>query len=136
MRARQSSVLLWAGVVSCMATATVPRPLDSDGDGIADERDLCPEARENVNGIDDWDGCPEPENRADGDGDGVLDVADRCPEEPEEKDGFEDDDGCPDPDNDHDRILDPNDKCPNEPERYNNVDDDDGCPDVDMIKIR
>jgi hypothetical protein len=32
---------------------------DTDGDGIVDSRDLCPEIKENYNGVADYDGCPE-----------------------------------------------------------------------------
>lgn len=32
---------------------------DTDGDGITDSYDLCPEIKENYNDIDDYDGCPE-----------------------------------------------------------------------------
>ena len=32
---------------------------DSDGDGIIDEEDLCPDTPENMNGVEDADGCPE-----------------------------------------------------------------------------
>jgi len=33
--------------------------IDTDGDGILDSYDLCPEIKENYNGIADFDGCPE-----------------------------------------------------------------------------
>ena len=121
------------GLAGCLASAPPPAaspPVDRDGDGIPDDRDLCPEARENLNGFDDWDGCPEPDT----DRDGVFDVQDRCPEQAEDLDGFEDADGCPDPDDDHDRIPDDRDKCPNEPETYNALDDDDGCPDLEKVR--
>jgi len=35
------------------------REKDTDLDGIVDSRDLCPDMKENYNGIDDFDGCPE-----------------------------------------------------------------------------
>jgi outer membrane protein OmpA-like peptidoglycan-associated protein len=100
-------------------------PRDSDGDGILDTADKCPNEPEDKDGFQDDDGCPDPDN----DGDGIPDSADKCPNEPEDKDGFQDDDGCPDPDNDGDGILDAADKCPNEPEVFNGFLDDDGCPD-------
>jgi outer membrane protein OmpA-like peptidoglycan-associated protein len=44
-------------------TAAVGAPLagppDSDGDGIPDDRDKCPDAPENYNGCNDEDGCPD-----------------------------------------------------------------------------
>ncbi len=98
---------------------------DSDGDGIPDRLDACPNEPETVNGVSDDDGCPEP----DPDGDGIIGPADKCPDQAEDFDGFEDSDGCPDPDNDHDGIVDQLDACPNEPEIYNGFEDDDGCPD-------
>jgi large repetitive protein len=108
------------------ATPVVPPPpRDSDGDGILDKDDRCPNEAEDKDGFEDDDGCPDPDN----DLDGVPDAADKCPTEIEDKDGFEDDDGCPDPDNDKDGILDAADKCPNEPEVFNGFMDDDGCPD-------
>ena len=136
-----------------------PPPQDSDGDGLLDPVDACPNDPEDFDSFEDEDGCPELDNDQDGindpddgcpndpedpdawededgcpdpdnDSDGILDPQDACPEEPEDADGFEDDDGCPDPDNDGDGILDPNDQCPMEPETMNGVDDEDGCPDL------
>ncbi len=101
------------------------RPLDSDGDGIADDVDRCPEDKEVPNGIDDDDGCPE----VDSDGDGLLGSQDKCPDRSEDKDGFEDEDGCPDPDNDGDGIADVRDKCPMVAETQNGFEDEDGCAD-------
>jgi OmpA-OmpF porin, OOP family len=98
---------------------------DTDGDGIPDRLDACPNERETVNGVADEDGCPEP----DPDGDGILGDADKCPDQAEDFDGFQDDDGCPEPDNDHDGIDDRRDACPGEPETVNGFEDEDGCPD-------
>jgi OOP family OmpA-OmpF porin len=103
----------------------VPVAGDSDGDGIADDADKCPNEAETKNEIDDQDGCPEKDT----DGDGRLDAADKCPNEPEDADGFQDEDGCPDPDNDGDGVADAADKCGAEPETKNGFQDDDGCPD-------
>lgn len=36
-----------------------PRFKDSDGDGIPDDKDDCPELAEDKNGVEDDDGCPE-----------------------------------------------------------------------------
>ncbi len=114
---------------------------DTDGDGITDDQDACPDDAETKNGVRDDDGCPEtpevaalpplpkpakPENE---DGDIVVGGDDLCPQEAEDADGFEDGDGCPEPDNDRDGILDAEDKCPNEAETPNAIDDEDGCPD-------
>jgi len=89
---------------------------DSDGDGVVDRKDKCPDKA----GPPERDGCPEEDR----DHDGIVDSADKCPDDPEDKDGFEDADGCPDPDNDKDGVLDAADKCPNEPGPADN----DGCP--------
>jgi OOP family OmpA-OmpF porin len=94
---------------------------DSDGDGVVDRKDKCPDKA----GPPERDGCPEEDK----DGDGIVDSKDKCPDEAEDKDGFEDADGCPDPDNDKDGVPDAQDKCPNEPETKNGYQDEDGCPD-------
>jgi OmpA-OmpF porin, OOP family len=101
---------------------------DRDGDGIADEVDQCPDVRENYNGYEDVDGCPDD---PDTDHDGIPDSRDACMLEPEDKDGYLDEDGCPDPDNDADGIVDAKDKCPNDPEDPDGFQDEDGCPDND-----
>jgi len=94
---------------------------DTDGDGIADAEDRCPtEAGPAEN-----QGCPIAK---DTDGDGIPDDIDRCPLDPEDKDGFQDEDGCPDPDNDGDGIVDAADACPLEPGPLENH----GCPKVDV----
>jgi outer membrane protein OmpA-like peptidoglycan-associated protein len=54
--------------------------------------DACPDLPEDLDGVEDEDGCPE----GDTDKDGVLDYQDRCPDEQETINGFEDDDGCED----------------------------------------
>jgi hypothetical protein len=82
--------------------------LDTDGDGIYDDEDQCVNEPEDVDGFEDTEGCPDPDN----DGDGILDGSDQCPMEPEDTDGFEDENGCPDPDNDGDGILDASDAVP------------------------
>src|SRR5579871_2499479 len=99
----------------------VPLVKDTDGDGIPDSKDKCP----NQAGPREHEGCPVE----DADNDGIPDDKDKCPNDAEDKDGFEDADGCPDPDNDKDGILDKDDKCPNEPETKNGYQDEDGCPD-------
>jgi len=86
-------------------------PIDTDGDGIADYLDKCPE----VPGIEEMEGCPDT------DGDGITDAEDECPEVP----GVISAQGCPD--RDGDGIVDDEDKCPDTPglEKF------DGCPDTD-----
>jgi outer membrane protein OmpA-like peptidoglycan-associated protein len=99
---------------------------DSDADGVPDRLDRCPAEPESHNGVDDADGCPEP----DLDSDGVVGANDACPNEAEDLDKFEDEDGCPDRDNDQDGIEDTKDACPSEPETRNGLADVDGCPDA------
>ncbi|MCX5800201.1 MAG: thrombospondin type 3 repeat-containing protein [Candidatus Eisenbacteria bacterium] len=94
---------------------------DADGDGIPDAQDLCPTEREDFDGFQDEDGCPDPDN----DNDGVPDLVDKCPNQPEDLDGFQDSDGCPDFDNDRDGIVDSLDRCPDQPGSTANG----GCPD-------
>ena len=100
-----------------------PDIVDIDGDGILDENDRCVNDPEDMDGFEDGDGCPDPDN----DMDGLLDGADQCPDDAEDMDGFEDENGCPDPDNDGDGILDEKDECPNEPGTQAT----NGCPDTD-----
>jgi outer membrane protein OmpA-like peptidoglycan-associated protein/opacity protein-like surface antigen len=108
-------------------SSTALETLDSDGDGIPDAQDRCPNEPEDMDLFEDTDGCPDLDN----DGDGIPDDQDQCPMEPEDFDGFADDDGCPDKDNDGDGIPDSMDACPNEPEDRDGFRDGDGCPDLD-----
>ena len=101
--------------------------VDSDGDGIKNSDDICPDIPEDIDGFEDGDGCPDEDN----DNDGILDTDDFCINEPEDFDGFEDIDGCPDLDNDNDRIPDISDLCPDNSEDYDGFEDGDGCPDLD-----
>ncbi len=65
---------------------------DPDGDGVVGMADACPRAREDKDGFEDGDGCPDPDN----DGDGVPDRRDECPLVAETLNSYLDDDGCPD----------------------------------------
>jgi len=77
-------------------------PLDTDGDGVADYQDKCPD----VKGLAALQGCP------DADGDGVADADDKCPNTPA---GVKvDATGCP-LDADGDGVPDYQDKCPGTP---------------------
>lgn len=81
---------------------------DSDGDGISDKNDLCPDTY----GTSFW-GCP------DSDGDGIEDNEDACPNTA----GQAALNGCPD--SDGDGIINTRDKCPNTAGTFEN----EGCPD-------
>ena len=63
------------------------RPLDTDGDGIPDTLDKCPNQPEDKDGFEDEDGCPDLDN----DKDGIPDTSDLCPNEP----GPPEERGCP-----------------------------------------
>jgi outer membrane protein OmpA-like peptidoglycan-associated protein len=65
---------------------------------------------EDLDGFEDEDGCPEPDN----DADGIPDAADRCPDAAETVNGWKDDDGCPDEhqDIDGDGVEYDADRCP------------------------
>ncbi len=84
---------------------------DSDGDGIYDKDDACPE----VFGLEAFNGCP------DSDGDGIEDSKDDCPNAA----GKAEMNGCPD--SDGDGVADKNDKCPSVPGLKALA----GCPDSD-----
>jgi outer membrane protein OmpA-like peptidoglycan-associated protein len=103
---------------------------DTDGDGISNKADACPEVPEDMDSFEDTDGCPEDDN----DKDGLADANDRCPNEAEDMDSFEDTDGCPDTDNDADGLADTADSCPGDAEDKDAFEDEDGCPDPDNDK--
>jgi nitrous oxidase accessory protein NosD len=99
--------------------------VDSDGDGVEDRNDMCPDKAEDRDGYEDRDGCPDFDN----DFDGIYDRLDKCPNEAEDFDGYADSDGCPETDNDGDGVEDEEDSCPNTAETVNGYKDEDGCPD-------
>ena len=98
---------------------------DKDNDGITDKDDACPD----VAGKAEYNGCPDT------DGDGIIDSQDECPDAVGKKEL----NGCPDKDNDG--IADKDDKCPDVagnkelagcPDRDGDgiADNDDACPDI------
>jgi outer membrane protein OmpA-like peptidoglycan-associated protein len=86
-------------------------PVDGDGDGVPDYLDKCPKAA----GLAVFSGCPDT------DGDGVEDAVDKCPTEKGPATLL----GCPD--SDGDGIADGDDKCPN----VKGLPEFSGCPDTD-----
>ncbi len=104
--------------------AYTPRALDDDDDGVRESDDRCPAQREDRDGFEDNDGCPDVDN----DNDRVLDEADRCPNVPEDADNHEDSDGCPDPDNDRDGVNDADDLCADESANPRPDPENRGCP--------
>lgn len=98
---------------------------DADKDGVADDKDKCP----NTPGLKQFGGCPDT------DADGIPDNEDECPNEA----GLASLKGCPDTDGDG--VADKNDQCPEEaglaelqgcPDKDGDgiADKDDRCPDV------
>ncbi len=86
--------------------------IDSDGDGVPDEEDVCPDDL----GLPELNGCP------DADGDGIADNDDDCPTEA----GPAVNDGCPFPDSDNDGVIDRDDDCPDDP----GLPELNGCPET------
>jgi OmpA-OmpF porin, OOP family len=102
---------------------------DTDGDGILDLADVCPDLKGTING------CP------DRDGDGLADKDDQCPD----LKGIANYNGCPVPDTDADGINDEEDNCkteagvkenngcpplPADTDKDGVIDTDDKCPDI------
>ena len=84
---------------------------DTDGDGVYDKNDECP----NEAGLVEFNGCPDADN------DGIKDSEDACPNTA----GLAAMNGCPD--SDGDGVADKDDMCPNEKGTKANK----GCPDSD-----
>ena len=97
-------------------TSTAQPSVDSDGDGVYDDQDQCPDtpAGATVDSL----GCP-----LDSDGDGVYDYQDKCPGTP--AGATVDSLGCP-LDSDGDGVYDYLDKCPSTPAGARV--DENGCP--------
>lgn len=85
-------VSLGCGAPAAAIEEAPHRDLDRDHDGIVDAQDTCPCLAEDVDGIEDTDGCPD----LDDDHDNISDACDACPSEPETYNGGCDEDGCPD----------------------------------------
>lgn len=84
---------------------------DTDGDGIYDQDDACPEEA----GLEIFNGCPDSDN------DGIQDSKDDCPNTA----GLAEFNGCPD--SDGDGVVDKDDKCPTVAGLKTLA----GCPDAD-----
>jgi OOP family OmpA-OmpF porin len=102
-----------------------PKLLDSDGDGVLDPQDRCPntKAGEEVDEL----GCLV---KKDSDKDGVPDVNDKCPNT---REGIAvDHRGC-ELDSDNDGVVDSKDQCPNTSKDF--VVDGYGCPQTATLKV-
>ncbi len=75
-------------------------PIDTDGDGVPDSVDFCPNLLEDYDPQygNDIDGCPADfVPWYDADYDGIQDHLDNCPTVKENYNTFQDEDGCPEP---------------------------------------
>lgn len=88
---------------------------DTDGDGVYDKDDACPE----VAGLKQFNGCPDT------DSDGITDASDKCPTVA----GTAEFQGCADTDGDG--VADPDDACPS----VAGLKQFQGCPDTDLSLI-
>ena len=102
----EGGTMRWSAMLSVKFGGT-----DTDGDGIYDDHDECPE----VPGLEEFNGCPDT------DGDGIQDSEDDCPMES----GLAEFNGCPDTDGDG--ISDNKDRCPT----VAGLESMGGCPDTD-----
>jgi outer membrane protein OmpA-like peptidoglycan-associated protein len=148
------------GVEDCTAGCPLLPTVDGAGREVpAPVCDTCttgtPEsAKEDIDGFEDADGCPELDNDRDGildtidacplvagpvetrgcpdkDGDTFADIDDKCPDEKgiDQKATNPERHGCPRPDTDGDGFFDDEDGCPNEPGVKNEEDPSkNGCP--------
>ena len=121
-------------------------PVDTDGDGIADNVDACPTVAGVATTDPKTNGCPKANDK---DGDGIADAQDACPNTVGVAHTDPAKNGCP-PDGDGDGIADADDACPavagepNEDPAKNGcppdkdgdgiTDAQDACPDVAGIK--
>ena len=112
------------------SVALVPKidfgPGDKDGDGIADDKDACPDVKGVASSDPKKNGCPAdaPKDR---DGDGVRDAQDACPDTPGVASSDPAKNGCP-ADRDGDGVADAVDACPDTPGTADADPKKNGCP--------
>jgi OOP family OmpA-OmpF porin len=119
----RNSVMYSAGIYIKMkgkkgAVADKAKDLDSDLDGVVDDKDKCPTVPGEISNY----GCPINDR----DRDGIVDSVDNCPDIP----GIVKNNGCPLNDSDGDGVLDNFDKCPTVAGPVSN----EGCPLQDKDK--
>ena len=106
----EGGTMRWSAMLSVKFGGT-----DTDGDGIYDDHDECPE----VPGLEEFNGCPDSDN------DGIQDSEDECPMDA----GLVEFNGCPD--SDGDGVADNKDRCP----KIAGMASMGGCPDTDGDEI-
>jgi hypothetical protein len=130
-----SEVFYWLIVDQDNDTINDARDPDDDNDSVLDTQDLCAFSLEDIDGFEDGNGCPDPDNDGDGRCDPGMSAVScegsdsgrmaffppghahgdppetDCRSAAEDFDGFKDGDGCPEPDNDNDSHLDATDDC-------------------------
>jgi len=106
--------------------------VDSDGDGVPDDKDACPKTPGVRSADPEKNGCPPPPPPADRDGDGVFDKDDACPDVPGKATTDPRTNGCAD--KDFDGILDPLDACVDVPGVASPDPKQNGCPEPDTDK--
>lgn len=123
----------WRGLASIdwSPAPEAPPVRDSDGDGIVDARDACPEVRGEPDRDPSRNGCPHPP--PDRDHDGIPDADDACPDEPGPLSSLASRNGCPlpPPDRDGDGVPDAQDACPDKPGLADGDPKLNGCPPPD-----
>jgi outer membrane protein OmpA-like peptidoglycan-associated protein len=106
------------------------KPSDRDGDGVYDDRDLCPDEPMGEKPDGKKLGCPIHDK----DGDGVRDEDDVCPDVPQGPRPDPEKRGCPLSDRDKDTIIDPEDACPDTPGAPHPDPKKNGCPGLVEVK--
>ncbi len=123
--APQVRALLSLGFTPAIDEQPPPPKPDTDGDGILDVDDACPDEAGEPSDDPSQHGCPPPSDR---DGDGIIDGEDACPDEPGVASEDKQQHGCPVRDRDGDTILDDEDACPDEAGEASDDPQKHGCP--------
>lgn len=110
---------------NCNGSSCHDSGADTDGDGIPDAVDLCPDQGSGTYGLDDT-GCPI-NSATDSDNDGIYDSVDTCPNTPTNETANSQGCSTSQIDTDGDGVLDKNDECPEDGDEGEGVDDE-GCP--------
>lgn len=123
----QDAVSIWGGVSVVVRLGEEPQEgpaADSDGDGVIDGQDLCPQVPAGDTPDPARPGCP----LVDRDEDGVSDRDDVCPDTPQGEHPDPERPGCPEADSDEDGVHDSEDECPTTPQGEHPDPERPGCP--------